>query len=349
MSEDPAENRSNEEILDNYFKITEFKDRIRDSYPFRIRFRNEIMRILFVSIVYFFGNTYSGYLYFLDFQNSLNYQNFQFLTGFIFLTVLANLWGPISGGLGALFGELIYQTSSLSTIKWEFLLISVLIGSLAGAFRYDKEKTMPKLKIMKFFYSLIIGALISAFLTDTSISIAFLMSELISFVFLSPLIIVLIDRILLHTSNNHGVIYSPILTHHWEMDSDHAIPVKIDGYYIFLCTRCTGTVIGIFLGLFIERILFFSGTPLSANLALTLSILLPIPGLVDWGTQKLLFRKSNDIIRIITGILLGLAMHMITFTGDLIYVISVITVIYFGVFSLLYYIGTKKLRKFEID
>ncbi len=349
MSKDPTEDRSNEEILDNYFKITEFKDRIRDSHPIIIRIRNEIIRIIFVSIAYFFGHTYSGYLYFLDFQNSLSYQNFQFLTGFIFLTVLANLWGPISGGLGALIGELMYQISSISSIKWQYLLISVLVGSLAGAVKYDKEKTVPELKVMKFFYALIIAAVISAFLTDISLSIAFLMSELISFVFLSPLIIVIVDRILRQTSNEHGVIYKVFLTHHWELESDHAVPVKIGGYHIFVCTRCTGTVAGIIFGLLIERILFFSGTPISANLALILSASLPIPGLIDWGTQKLLYRKSNDTIRIITGVLLGLAMHMISFTGEFLYIISAFTIFYFGIFSLLYYFGTKKLRKFEID
>jgi uncharacterized membrane protein len=207
---------------------------------------------------------------------------------------------------------------------------------------------MPKLKIMNLFYVLVIGALISVFLIDPSLSIAFLISELISFVFLSPIIIIIIDRILRQTSNDHGVIYKPVLTHHYEMDSDHAISVKIDGYHIFLCTRCTGTITGILFGLLIERILFFSGTPINANLALTLSILLPIPGLVDWGSQKLLYRKSNDTIRIITGVLLGIAMHMMTFTKSFIYIISAITVVYFGVFALLYYFGTKKLRKFEI-
>ena len=59
----------------------------------------------------------------------------------------------------------------------------------------------------------------------------------------------------------------------------------------------------------------------------------------------MLYRKSNDKIRILTGILLGIAMHMISFAKDLIFGVITVTLAYFGIFTLLFYIGSKKMKK----
>lgn len=359
-----------DEEQDNYYDIITFKNRINSKQTNYVKVKNEIFRIFYIMVGYFFGSGVSGYLLFLNSTvgTDLNIEIFQILTGYLVLVILANFWGPISGGIGAFLGDIIYQYTSLSVINWSYVISAVLIGVLSGLPKYDKNKTLPKLKIMKYFYLLVIGSILipliiflGAYISNPNYNwnsnsgkiytgnlVWFLISEIISFMFLAPIIIVIIDRALKKFTNEYDVLYIPILTHHYELSSDHAVPVNFGGYYIFFCTRCTAMVSGIITGVLIERIIYYlTGNPINPYFSFILCIFLPLPALIDWGTQKLLIRTSNDTIRLITGFLLGLSIQFTTLTQGLDLQIIILIILYFAIFGLFLYFGTRRLLKYN--
>lgn len=66
-----------------------------------------------------------------------------------------------------------------------------------------------------------------------------------------------------------------------------------------VCARCTGTLIGF------AALPLFSLKVLSFGLVWTL--LLNVPAMIDGGTQAMGWRESNNWLRLITGIMLGMA------------------------------------------
>jgi hypothetical protein len=83
-------------------------------------------------------------------------------------------------------------------------------------------------------------------------------------------------------------------------------------------------------------------TELSSEIALILIIVLPIPGIVDWGTQRLLLRKSNTKSRLFTGFIIGNALHFMSFTYTYYFFTILILITYFSIFGALVYLGHKK-------
>ena len=83
----------------------------------------------------------------------------------------------------------------------------------------------------------------------------------------------------------------------------------------------------------------------SSEVALLIIIIFPIPGLIDWGTQKLLFRKSTTGSRLFTGFIIGVAAYFISFSGMYYYLAMIITIIYFSILIVLIFLGQKKLIK----
>ena len=90
-----------------------------------------------------------------------------------------------------------------------------------------------------------------------------------------------------------------LLSHHDEEQYSRTLKITDS---VRLCARCTGMVIG-FISLLIVNIFFIPY--LSWPIALTLMLLMIIPALVDWLTQKFRKRESNNSLRVITGFLLG--------------------------------------------
>ena len=70
------------------------------------------------------------------------------------------------------------------------------------------------------------------------------------------------------------------------------------GYTMPLCARCTGILLGFYVGLVLEI--------LAIPLSLLLSVLFLLPLIVDGVTQMLHLRKSNNILRFSTGFLFGI-------------------------------------------
>ncbi|MBD3351982.1 MAG: DUF2085 domain-containing protein [Candidatus Lokiarchaeota archaeon] len=357
--EDQVENE-----LDNYFKIIKFEDRINKNHSILRKTKNLLIKMFFVCMCYYFACKFSGYRVFLVAANSgIKVQNFQFLTGLLVLAILTNLWGIIPGVLGGVMGDLIYQYATNNLVLIDYTILIGVIALFSGIYKYNKDETIPNLKIMKFFYILFLGFAVSCFIYlitilviypnlswDTLIGltfrqnlIQFLISEIISFIFIAPLMVVLIDRILKKGANKYSIIYHPLLTHHVEFESDHAIPLKIDGYYVFFCTRCTGMFTGILIGLFIHTFLLHAFRfEIPPDIVFIIIVILPIPGLIDWGTQKLLMRTSNDYLRILTGICIGIALHLITLLETAELRLFVLLFIYFSIFGLLMYLGNKR-------
>jgi Ca2+/Na+ antiporter len=83
----------------------------------------------------------------------------------------------------------------------------------------------------------------------------------------------------------------------------------------------------------------------SNHWSVNLCILLPIIGMIDWGTQKLKYRKSTTESRLITGFMIGIALNLLNFTRQYYFLMLIIITIYFGALFLLMYLGYKREMK----
>jgi uncharacterized membrane protein len=103
-------------------------------------------------------------------------------------------------------------------------------------------------------------------------------------------------------------------------------------------------VIGIIMSIFFTHIVQqIIDTQFSSEVALFIIIIFPIPGLIDWGTQKLLYRTSTTESRLFTGFIIGVAAHFISFTGEYYFFSLLIVLFYFSVLVILIFFGQKKL------
>ena len=328
---------------------------------------------LFIMAFYYFASMNSGYMNFLEVTGTERVESrVKFLLGLLVLVVFGNIAGPIAGGIGALLGDIVYQLATIKTVRPEYLLIAVLLGAGSGIFRFNKDETLKQMKVMKYFYSLVGASLVSlgimfliAWIRYPTINwdleigkalqfnyIQFFFSELLTYLFFGPLLIALIDRVLRWASNPEGIAYRFFFTHHYEEQADHAIPLDFGGYQFFVCTRCSGTVSGIIFMVFIDysMLQFFGYEIINPTIALILCIVFTLPALADWGTQKMQYRTSNDIVRLITGLFLGAAIHLLVLAMEQ-YVVAVIIilVVSFAAFFTMFFLGNRKLRKFIME
>jgi uncharacterized membrane protein len=88
-----------------------------------------------------------------------------------------------------------------------------------------------------------------------------------------------------------------LVEHHPPWLRDRCLCLSLMGRHVYLCARCTGTVLG-----FVAGSIIVLGYP-----GLYSVVLLALPALIDWGTQKLCLRESTNMIRVLTGFSLGLA------------------------------------------
>lgn len=81
----------------------------------------------------------------------------------------------------------------------------------------------------------------------------------------------------------------------------------IRGHQLPLCSRCTGIVIGAS-----AYILYSFLIPVEYNLNMVIvCILLQLPYIIDGTTQYFKIRQSNNILRLITGLLGGVGVVML--------------------------------------
>ena len=140
-----------------------------------------------------------------------------------------------------------------------------------------------------------------------------------------------------------GELYHDLLTHHPLDKDNHTIVVKLGQVRVYLCTRCTGMIYGIFLALFFTQLIIIDmGYMISAAWAFWLAMLLPLTTIFDWGLQALHIRPAQTVDRFVTGFLLGVAMHLLAFAREYRYYILIIVAVYFVVFGVLAKIRAKK-------
>jgi uncharacterized membrane protein len=168
----------------------------------------------------------------------------------------------------------------------------------------------------------------------------FFSQALISIVFVIPILLILYDKVFA-ASEKH--LYYMILTHHPVSASDHTFYLKVGRTKIYFCSRCSGVIIGgtssLFLTYLLERIF---NAEISGEIALILIIILPLPCIIDWGTQRLLLRKSTTESRLFTGFMAGSALHFMSFTSKYYFFTLMFLILYFSIFGALVFFGHKK-------
>ena len=91
---------------------------------------------------------------------------------------------------------------------------------------------------------------------------------------------------------------------HHPLDKLHrTIRLSFKGKRSYLCSRCTGTGLGI-IGVFVANT-FGLGFPIEFYLPLI--SFLPLVAAIDWFTQSAKLRESNNWIRVSSGFLLGIS------------------------------------------
>ena len=296
-------------------------------------------------------------------------QDFEIEFGVVLLifTFLSFLAGSYHGFIAGFLGELLFQLAFYHELYLEWCLIVAILGFLCGIYKYKPLKYQEG---MKTYYTFIILIAISFLITGIIIlfyyilhhsefsnetiilnfGFKFFIQALLSIMFIVPLLLALYDRVL---AKEEKFIYNMLLTHHPVSASDHTFYFKFGRTRIYLCSRCSGVILGGIMALFstylIENIF---NAQFSPELAVILCIVLPIPGIIDWGTQRLLLRKSTTASRLFTGFIIGNALHFISLTEKYYFFILFLIMFYFSIFFLLVYLGNRKelkLLKAEAD
>ena len=332
----------------------------------KIQEQNSLLRVIFLNLLIIAFITIS-YVYISEPIGSIstpfiNNQEFSVQFGitliiFCFFSILA---GSINGLIAGFLGEFLFQLAFYNSLFLEWCFVIALLGFLCGLYKYKPLKYHEGIKVYyTFVYLIIISFIISAiivlfhsFIYGNQLSIEdiirnygfnFFFNSLISVIFLIPIILILYDKILAKEEKH---LYYMWLTHHPVAASDHTFFLKFGRTKIYFCTRCSGVIIGGLIALFstylTQKIL---GIEFDAGIALLLCIILPMPGIIDWGTQRLLLRKSTTESRLFTGFIIGMALHFMSYTYDYYFYTMLVLVIYFSIFFLLVYFGHKKEMK----
>ena len=90
-----------------------------------------------------------------------------------------------------------------------------------------------------------------------------------------------------------------LLSHHRPARRYRCYRLRPFGYRIDLCARCSGVYPGILLGI----LGYLSAFRVAASL--TLVVVLPLPALLDWLLTSLGDYRGSNVVRTITGALLG--------------------------------------------
>jgi len=94
---------------------------------------------------------------------------------------------------------------------------------------------------------------------------------------------------------------------------NHWLTLRAFGKELRLCARCSGVVLGAIM-LRILTILLIS--PMNYSIPLQIgvpvSLALALPSIVDWSTQNLGFRQSNNTLRVITGVFEGVGVMFLS-------------------------------------
>jgi len=118
-----------------------------------------------------------------------------------------------------------------------------------------------------------------------------------------------------------------LLSHHTEEYAHRTLCLRIRTYKVRLCARCSGLTLGFFSGILVH-LYFWQWFYIAELVAVVLIVILLMPALLDWGTQSVLERESNNWIRVATGFLLGFGICFAKFIS-LTVLLILISVFYF--------------------
>jgi len=287
------------------------------------------------------------------------------ITLFVF-TFLAILAGPFHAAVAGFIGEYLYQVAYYNELYIYWCATIAIFGLINGIYKYKPLKYHKGTNVYYTFILIIISSFIAMFMIvllqnlyntnnldlETILlnyGFKFLMQAIASILFFVPFSLVLYDKVLAREERH---IYIEILTHHPESESDHTFILTFGRTHVYFCTRCSGFVIGALFSMFITRlvIVIYKIPEVSPELAILFCIIMPIPGLLDWGTQRLGFRKSTSRTRLFTGFVIGIALHYISFTRKYYFVLLFLLILYFSIFFMLMYFGQKReMKKFEAE
>ncbi len=276
-------------------------------------------------------------------------------------TILSILAGFYHGFVAGFIGELLYQLAYYGTIYLHWCFIVAIWGMICGLYKYKPLKYQVRIKVLYSTLELIIASLITmgiiiyfqnrfegpnSDINDIILNygLRFFIQSFLTVIILVPIIMFLYDYALA-TKVRH--FYYIFLTHHPTSMSDHTFCLKFGRTCFYFCSRCSGVMIGGMLAFFFthlyERIY---NVELNPEFALILCIILPIPGLLDWGTQRLLFRKSTTSTRLLTGFIIGNALHFMSFATKKYYFFMIfLLILYFSILGALMYFGHRKEMK----
>jgi len=283
-----------------------------------------------------------------------------FSVSLLILTFFSVLSGPLPAFFAGFLGELVYQNAYYNTIYLDWCFIVAIYGFLAGIYKY---KPLKYQKVKKIFYSIVIlvfNSLIATILVVTvnmlfhysslpfeilfsNFGLKFFFQTLISVIVSVPILLILFDKIF---ASKEQHLYYMLLTHHPISASDHTFYFQLGRTKIYFCSRCSGMIIGMIMSVFFTHLFQLIVNPqFSSELAFIIIVIFPIPGLIDWGTQKLLLRTSTTESRLFTGFIIGIALHFISFTREYYFLTLVMITVYFSIFFLFFYFGQKRLLK----
>lgn len=341
--------------------------------PAQEKEQNNILRFIFLNLL-IIAFIIISYVYISEPYGSIStkfIENQEFSINFgvslMILAFFSVLAGSIPGLIAGFLGEFFYQLAFYNSLHLEWCFIIAILGFLCGIYKYKPLKYKNNLKVYYTFLvfiiiSFVISCLIIMFqfflyrnkITVENIIInygfTFFLQSIISMVFIVPILLIIYDHFLATEKKD---LYYLTLTHHPVSASDHTIFLKFGRTKIYFCSRCSGVIIG---GLFSLFIFYLIGKMLhvkvSAEIALLFCIILPIPGIIDWGTQRLLLRKATTESRLFTGFILGMALNSMSYTYEYYFYTMLILIFYFSLFGLLVFFGAKKenrLLKEELD
>lgn len=272
--------------------------------------------------------------------------------GVILISAVSAVYRPWTALLGLIGGEFLVQVVEYGTVNPLLVLPLMPFAIIPGIPKYEKHKYLRGSNLVNLCtYNLVAslasigttGALIILIhqtLTEANL-FTLLFSWLGSFIagfFLSVALVYGFEKL-----TEREELYNEILTHHPPYQADHAFAIEINGTRIYFCTRCSGMIVGVLLLVFIGEFVDYT---LSQDFIFWACLIIPIIALLDWGTQKLGFRQSNTVTRLITGFCVGMAMYLLSFTRDENRVrVLILVMVYFVIFFLLYFLGSKFAQK----
>lgn len=324
------------------------------------------IRSIFVNILVIFFIVMS-YIYISEIFGSIstpfvNNSEFSLVFGVSLLsfTLFSILTGPIQAFISGFLGELLFQLAYYDRIFVDWCFIIPLFGMIAGIYKYQPLKYK---KIKNFLVTVLILAIDSVgvmfFISLAQVilyssglqfelllinyGLKFFLEALITAIIIVPLVLFVYDKVLATTERD---LYYLLLTHHEVSASDHTFYFQFGRTRIYFCSRCSGMVIGIITSIFFVHIVQrIFDTQFSQEVALFIIIIFPLPGLIDWGTQKLSLRKSTTGSRLFTGFIIGVAAHFISFTGKYYFLTIIFVTFYFAILIILIFLGQKRLIK----